>query len=216
MKKYYFDFISLFFLFFLINAKLPFETGLLNQNEFFDNYDSITIKNPSGEKMFNLTNSLDNITKFSLNLSISIPDNNFDYDYDELSFEIIEEKGNITGVDISFCFKDIEHECIKGEDNSITLKLSDIVSGNYYMIIEKIKEEEKEEEKEKEVEKEEEKEIEKEEENKEKEEENKDEEVENMEEEVENEKEKEDEKENVEKIEDENGREVYRSEGYRD
>ena len=142
MRTIYFSLVSFLFLFTLINSDFSSNFRYQSETEPITNKDNLTI-NESGSQEFNLTNSLSDRENYTINISITIKENNCDL----LSFEldvINETESNITDINMTFYLPEkFDHSPIE-EHNNMTLKLSQIIPGDYYMIISIFKEEKEE------------------------------------------------------------------------
>ena len=121
--KFYFSFILLFFLFTLISSDFP-------SNFKFQNGEQSLIINGSGNNNFTLKNSQSSPENYTLNLSIVIKETFSD----ELSFELLYENNKDVNMTFYLPNKNIVYT---GSNKLEHLKLSNIIAGNYYMIISK-------------------------------------------------------------------------------
>ena len=121
--KFYFSFILLFFLFTLISSDFP-------SNFKFQNGEQSLIINGSGNNNFTLKNSQSSPENYTLNLSIVIKETFSD----ELSFELLNE--NSKDVNMTFYLPNKNPPYV-GNNKLEHLKLSNIIVGNYYIIISK-------------------------------------------------------------------------------
>ena len=100
MRTIYFSLVSFLFLFTLINSDFSSNFRYQSETEPITNKDNLTIKE-SGSQEFNLTNSLSDRENYTINISITIKENNSDL----LSFEldvINETESNITDINMTF------------------------------------------------------------------------------------------------------------------